>query len=216
MRTGEVLALTWDDIDLEKQIIKVNKTVYAKKSDETGRWYLGKTKTINSNREIYISDTLLRAFQKYKERQEKLKKFYGRNYHYYHLEQVKNEFGKVIEERIVETTRKSKLIEPLNLIFNRDNDFYMGTDIIRYPYKVIHNELEIINCRFYDLRGSYATKSLRNGVEIKDVAGILGHSNIETTENYYIFSSADNKKEATKTLESSIQSEVIDDIINNI
>lgn len=30
MRTGEVLALTWDDIDLEKQIIKVNKTVYAK------------------------------------------------------------------------------------------------------------------------------------------------------------------------------------------
>ena len=160
MRTGEVLALTWDDIDLEKQIIKVNKTVYAKKSDETGRWYLGKTKTINSNREIYISDTLLRAFQKYKERQEKLKKFYGRNYHYYHLEHI--------------------------------------------------------NCRFYDLRGSYATKSLRNGVEIKDVAGILGHSNIETTENYYIFSSADNKKEATKTLESSIQSEVIDDIINNI
>ena len=48
------------------------------------------------------------------------------------------------------------------------------------------------------------------------MAGILGHSNIETTENYYIFSSADNKKEATKTLESSIQSEVIDDIINNI
>lgn len=145
-----------------------------------------------------------------------MKKFYGRNYHYYHLEQVKNEFGKVIEERIVETTRKSKLIEPLNLIFTRDNGFYMGIDIIRYPYKVIHNALEIINCRFYDLRGSYATKSLRNGVEIKYVAGILGHINIEATENYYIFSSADNKKEATKTLENSIQLEVIDDIINNI
>lgn len=67
----------------------------------------------------------------------------------------------------------------------------MGTDIIRYPYKVVHEELGIINCRFYDLRGSFATKSLRNGVEIKDVADILGHSNIETTENYYISSSKD-------------------------
>ena len=30
MRTGEVFALTWDDIDLDNRIIKVNKTVYAK------------------------------------------------------------------------------------------------------------------------------------------------------------------------------------------
>ena len=41
-------------------------------------------------------------------------------------------------------------------------------------------------CRFYDLRGTYATKILRNGVEIRDVADLLGHSKIETTENYYI------------------------------
>lgn len=75
MRTGEVFALTWDNVDLNKRIIKVEHDVYCKVKDEKGRWYLGKTKTINSNREIYISDTLLRAFQKYKERQEKLKKF---------------------------------------------------------------------------------------------------------------------------------------------
>ena len=30
MRTGEVFALTWDDIDLKNRIIKVSKTVYAK------------------------------------------------------------------------------------------------------------------------------------------------------------------------------------------
>jgi len=28
MRTGEVFALTWDDIDLENRIIKINKIVY--------------------------------------------------------------------------------------------------------------------------------------------------------------------------------------------
>ena len=50
------------------------------------------------------------------------------------------------------------------------------------------------NCRFYDLRGSYATQILRKGAEIRDVADILGHSRIETTENYYIASSQKTKK----------------------
>ena len=29
-------------------------------------------------------------------------------------------------------------------------------------------------------------KILTNGIEIRDVADILGHRNVETTENYYI------------------------------
>lgn len=129
MRTGEVFALTWDDIDLENGTIKVNKTVYSKLKDEKGRWYV-------------------------------------------------------------------------------------GTDIIKYPFKIIHNELGIKNCRFYDLRGSYATKSLRNGVEVKDIADILGHSRIETTENYYILSTEETRKEASEILEKRIQSDVINNIIN--
>lgn len=58
MRTGEVFALTWDDIDLENRIIKINKTVYAKDNEKKGRWYLGTTKTVGSCREVYICDTL--------------------------------------------------------------------------------------------------------------------------------------------------------------
>ena len=57
---------------------------------------------------------------------------------------------------------------------------YVGTDLTRYPFKIIHNELGIKKCRFYDLRGSYATKILTNGIEIRDVADILGHRNVET------------------------------------
>ena len=69
MRTGEVFALTWDDIDLENRIIKINKTVYAKDKEENGRWYLGTAKTIDSHREIYICDTLYSFLLKYKELQ---------------------------------------------------------------------------------------------------------------------------------------------------
>lgn len=78
---------------------------------------------------------------------------------------------------------------------------YSGTDIIRYPFKIIHHELGINKCRFYDLRGSYATQVLRNGAEIRDFADILGHSKIETTENYYISSTETSRKEANEILE---------------
>ena len=62
MRTGEVFALTWDDIDFEKRIIKISKTVYAKDKKEKGRWYLGTTKTIGSQRDVYICDTYIQLY----------------------------------------------------------------------------------------------------------------------------------------------------------
>ena len=74
MRTGEVFALTWNDIDLESRIIKVNKTVYAKNKNPIGRWYIGTTKTEGSEREIYICDTLYSILFDYKEQQDRNKK----------------------------------------------------------------------------------------------------------------------------------------------
>ena len=71
MRTGEVFVLTWDDIDLENKIIKINKTVYSKIKDDKGRWFLGTTKT--NYREVFICDTLYKVLSNYKEKQKLLK-----------------------------------------------------------------------------------------------------------------------------------------------
>lgn len=100
------------------------------------------------------------------------------------------------------------------MVFTKNNGSYVGTDIIKYPFKIIHNELGIKNCRFYDLRGSYATQILRKWAEIRDVADILGHSRIETTENYYIVSLEKTRKEANNILEKIIQADVIFEVIN--
>ena len=115
MRTGEVSALNWDNIDLEKRIISIEHNVYSKVKDEKGKWFLRTTKTINRVRKVYICDTLLVALKNYKKKQEDFKKLYGKRYHYYHLEEVKNKYGKAREYRIVETVRKYKLLEKLNL-----------------------------------------------------------------------------------------------------
>ena len=89
------------------------------------------------------------------------------------------------------------------MVFTRKDGTYSGTDIIKYPYKIIHRELGI-SCRFYDLRGSFATTTLRSGVEIKDISKVLGHSKIETTENYYITSTIDTLKNVSETFEKEI------------
>lgn len=213
MRTGEVCALTWDNIDFEKRIINIEHNVYSKVKDEKGKWFLGTTKTINGVRKVYICDTLLIALRNYKKKQDHFRKLYGKDYCYYHLEEVKNKYGKIIEYRIVKTIKKFEFLENFNLVFRKENGTYSGTDIVKYPYKVVHIELGIENCRFYDLRGSYATKSLRNGVEIRDVADILGYRKIEATENYYISTTEKTLKEASEKFEEMVKSDAIDEII---
>ena len=189
MRTGEVFALTWNDIDLDNRIIKISKTVYAKDKEEKGRWYLGTTKTIGSKRDVYICDSLYKILVNYKKSQDNYKNQYSKNYKKYVLEEVKNKYGKLVEYKIVESNSRHNKVD---MVFTRKDGIYSGTDIIKYPFKIIHHELGI-KCRFYDLRGSFATISLRNGCEIKDIAEVLGHKRIETTERYYISSTEKDK-----------------------
>ena len=158
-----------DSSDFDNKVINVRHSVFDKKKNENGRWYIGTTKTKSGERQIHISPTLMKAL--------------------------------ILS------------MKPANMIFTRDNGKYCGTDIIKYPYKIIHNELGIENCRFYDLSGSYATTILRNGVEIRDVADVLGHKDIETTENYYISSTDETRKNVKDSYENEINLDVIEEII---
>ena len=200
MRTGEVFALTWDDIDLGNRTIKITKTVYAKDKSKEGRWYIGSTKTEGSEREVYICDTLYSILVNYKEQQDRNKKEFGKKYKYYSLKEIKNKYGKVVEYVIVESKFKK---DRTDMVFTKRNGLYSGTDVIKYPFKIIRNELGI-KARFYDLRGSFATTSLRSGCEIKDIAEVLGHRRIETTEEYYISSTKVDKEKVSKSFEKSL------------
>lgn len=65
MRPGEAVALKYEDVDLERKVIHINKTVYAKKSIR-GDFELTPPKTFGSIRSIDIDDILV----------EKLKQLY--------------------------------------------------------------------------------------------------------------------------------------------
>lgn len=97
----------------------------------------------------------------------------------------------------------------VEMVFTRKDGTYSGADIIRQPFKIIHHELGN-NCRFYDLRSSFATKALRNGNEIKDISKVLGHSRIETTENYYITTIANDLIKICESIEKEIDINLTD------
>ncbi|MDP1396230.1 MULTISPECIES: site-specific integrase [Lysinibacillus] len=65
MRPGEAVALKYEDVDLEKKVIHINKTVYAKKSIR-GYFELTPPKTAGSIRSVDIDDIVV----------EKLKQLY--------------------------------------------------------------------------------------------------------------------------------------------
>ena len=110
MRTGEVFALTWDDIDFKNRIIKITKTVYAKDRSKIARWYIESVKTEGSYREVYICDTLYSILFDYKEQQDKNRKKFGKKYKKYSLEKIKNKYGKVVEYVIAESKVRNKII----------------------------------------------------------------------------------------------------------
>ena len=109
-------------------------------------------------------------------------------------------------DKIIKSNSKRNRVE---MVFARKDGTYSGTDIIRYPFRIIHHELGI-QCRFYDLRGSFATKTLRKGCEIKDISKVLGHSRVETTKNYYINCTKDNLKDVSKIFERELGLNLID------
>ena len=160
-----------------------------------------------------MSPTLFQALINFKKKQQHLKKLYGSNYITYYFEDIIGKNGKLIEKRIIESNGNILHMNTANLVFTRPNGKYVGRNILNYPFKIIHKELGIKDCRFYDLRGSYATTILKNGTELRDVADILGHNNVETTENYYISSTNDSRKEATVIFDNVMNSDVINKII---
>ena len=213
MRTGEVCSLTWDDIDFKNRVINVKHTVYDKPDDGKGRWYIGTTKTKQGIRQINMSITLYNALMNYKKKQQYFKRIFGSEYYTYHFEDVLNKYCKVTEKRIVQNSGNILQINKADMVFTRPNGKYVGRNILNYPFKIIHKKLGIEKCRFYDLRGSYVTINLRNGTEIRDVADILGHKYIETTENFYISSTVENKKDVSNAFDSLMSSETINNII---
>nr|WP_272945944.1 tyrosine-type recombinase/integrase [Halocynthiibacter namhaensis] len=60
----------------------------------------------------------------------------------------------------------------------------MGSNEIDKLWPVIKKAAHLDNLRLHDLRHSFASIAINNGIELRSIGGLLGHSDINTTAGY--------------------------------
>jgi len=161
LRLGELLGITWDDVDFEKNTISISKQVnrvHDYSSNAKSKTKLGiqfNTKTSSSTRIISMSMPLAEHMLKYKNIQQEHIAKWGKAYN------------------------------DLNMVFAREDGWYVDPSTFRDNYLKILKKAGLEPQRFHTLRHTFATRALEAGVEAKIVSKILGHSTIQMTLDTY-------------------------------
>lgn len=160
MRQGELLALTWDDVDFKNNCIYVNKSIkrvikVSKEGKGSSDIELQSTKTESGNRTIPMPVILAKLLKQHKIKQME-NKLRGTNYYTNNSLVFCNPFGK-----------------------------YLNRGTVLKKFKKILKENGIQDRKFHDLRHTYATRLFELGENPKVVQTILGHSNISVTLDTY-------------------------------
>ena len=74
-------------------------------------------------------------------------------------------------------------------------------DSFRHTHEKILKAIGAEHIRFHDLRHTFATLALQNGMDIKTVSGMLGHFSAGFTLDTYAHVTTAAQKEAARTME---------------
>ncbi|HAR84553.1 MAG TPA: site-specific integrase [Clostridium sp.] len=191
-RIGEVMGLTWDDVDFNNSSIYINKIMY--KRDKS--MCFGSTKTLSSVRTIKISKTLINILKAQKKWQIENRMKYGSHYTQQYIKE--EHIGNEVIKRLYSFPSSFEFpFEKVNLINTKENGEMITPDSFKYASRVIHNDLGL-TFNFHSLRHTHATTLIENGANIKDVQTRLGHSKVQTTLDTYTHAT---EKMAEETVE---------------
>lgn len=173
-REGELVGLTWNDIDFKTRAVTINKTI----QNLNGKAIEKETKTINSDRKVFITETTLKILKEYqkdqKERRLKLGDKWGNS------------------KRVFTTEMGNDI--------HHDTPYQILKNIIKkYGLKDI---------KFHALRHTNASLKIREGLQTQIISKSLGHSSIDITHKYYSHFFEEEFEEMSNVLEENIFSKV--------
>ena len=156
LRRGELLALLWTDLDVEKRTISITKQVTRTK----GELVVSQPKTHNSIRVLPVSQQAVDLLV------EEHKKHPGNPY-------------------MFPSPKTGGMFDP---------------DSFRHTHEKILKSIGAEHTRFHDLRHTFATLSLKNGVDVKTLSSTLGHYSAGFTLSTYTHATPDMMREAADTM----------------
>lgn len=189
MRVGEASALQLRDIDVEKEEIHIQRTIFrmrSQKEPHTER-VVGEPKTRNSDRIIPLDSNtmeLVKAILKGRERQiEASGRLWG-NY-------VRHE-PKWIEDGFIFLTVSGNAFDETS---------------VRKKLHILLKKAGAPKVSPHALRHTFATRWIEAGLDVKSLADILGHADAKMTLNVYTHSLAEQKRESMMRLSQSLNAD---------
>ncbi len=109
---------------------------------------------------------------------------------------------------LIELTKKYYSCLPNNAYILTGTKDYIETRLLEYKFAKILKDLYIKNYKFHTLRHTFATNCVRNGVDIKTLSELLGHSSVKITLERYVHSDLNLKKRELEKLSSTLSKNI--------
>lgn len=174
LRQGELLGLTWDNIDFKNGTVSVEKQLYM--PDKGGTYSLQSLKN-RKTRTLYPAPFVIDILKKQRNMQI----------------QQRLQAGALWDDRGIP-----------NLVFTTETGRYINHKVAYRHFKDFAARCGLSTARFHDMRHSYAVASLRAGDDVKSLQENLGHHSAAFTLDQYGDSTAAMKTEGSKRMQALI------------
>jgi integrase len=151
LRRGEALALQWADVDLDRRVLRVRRSV----TDVGGRLVIGKPKTVGSAAGVGLSDRVVAALVRQRERQ------------------------------VFEALEWADGYSDGGLVFTREDGTMLRPEYVLRRFHELSAAAGLPLVRLHDLRHLAATLMISAGVPLALVSKTLRHSQVSITANLY-------------------------------
>ena len=183
MRFGECDALTWDDVDLEKSIVHVSKTLnYRCKNTNKHEYFITSPKTPNAVRDIPLSDDLVRLFKMQKQYQKDMRIRQDIKIDGYSQFVFTSKLGNPFTHEGFVATMK-RIVKHANE-WEKERAEKEDREPVELPAKLTP----------HIFRHTFATHLVLNEVPYEIAKVIMGHSSVKTTIDIYSHIRNDNAK----------------------
>lgn len=187
IRIGELIGLTWDNIDWKKRTLSITKTLEYRYKQKC--WRAGPPKTQTSYRTIPLTERayniLMELYDKRTTRKESAL------------------LNQTLEYTDRKTGKHAKLImRDLVFINWRTGEPTKNSSYDTHMYKLC-DTAGIRRFSTHALRHSFATRAIEYGVQPKFLQKLLGHSSIKTTMDRYVHVSTESLNNAIQIFEES-------------